>query len=271
MACRVERQPRSGSVSPNASTCRRTIARPKPSNWCSAIIARSAGYGRDGARAASSPFRATGGTEIGGFESRFTGWGNEDNDFAERVRRAGHRAMWSDRERLSIFHVWHPPILCGDGCAEAARKQPAPRQGRQERAARLRPFRHSNLPELVAPAVLRSVSPLVTLGIATTARPDRERMITEGDQQFPGRSTTTSRCWSSTTARPGKIRRGSSTRSASSAGPTSCASRPRPRARSRARAQCHLGAGARPLYLRCRRRRHRAAQSPERPPARLRQ
>src|SRR5690606_17290093 len=46
---------------------------------------------------------------IGGFDARFTGWGNEDNDFAERMRRAGFRLGWVDRDRLGIHHVWHPP------------------------------------------------------------------------------------------------------------------------------------------------------------------
>lgn len=123
--------------------------------------------------------------EIGGFESRFTGWGNEDNDFAERVRRAGHRAMWSDREKLSIFHVWHPPSYAATGVLK--QRESNQRLAKDDKSVLRAPtFRHSNLPELVAPSVLRSVSPLVTLGIATTARPDRERMITEAINSFRG-------------------------------------------------------------------------------------
>src|SRR5690606_47260 len=104
--------------------------------------------------------------EIGGFESRFTGWGNEDIDFAERVRRTGRRAIWSDREKLSIFHVWHPPSYAATGVLK--QRENNQRLAKDDKSVLRAPtFRHSNLSELVAPAVLRSVSPLVTLGIAT--------------------------------------------------------------------------------------------------------
>jgi GT2 family glycosyltransferase len=121
--------------------------------------------------------------EIGGFESRFTGWGNEDNDFAERVRRSGHRTQWADRQQLSIFHMWHPPSYAATGVLN--QRQNNQRIARDDNSILRAPtFRHSNLPELVSPEVLRSVKPLVTLGVATTARPDRDRMITEAINSF---------------------------------------------------------------------------------------
>lgn len=120
---------------------------------------------------------------VGGFESRFTGWGNEDNDFAERIRRSGRRAMWADRRHLSIFHIWHPPSYAATGVL--SHRQKNQRIANDDKSVlRSVVFRHSNLTELVAPAVLRSVSPLVTLGIATTARPDRDRMVTEAINSF---------------------------------------------------------------------------------------
>lgn len=123
--------------------------------------------------------------EIGGFESRFTGWGNEDNDFAERVRRAGKRTLWADRQKLSIFHVWHPPSFAATGVL--SQRQENQRIAKDDKSVLRAPtFRHSNLPQLVAPNVLRTISPLVTLGIATSARPGRDRMIVEAIDSFRG-------------------------------------------------------------------------------------
>ena len=123
--------------------------------------------------------------EIGGFESRFTGWGNEDNDFAERIRRSGRRAQWADRRQLSIFHVWHPPSYAATGVL--SHRQNNQKIAKDDKSVLRAPtFRHSNLPQLVAPEIMRSVSPLVTLGIATTSRPNRDRMITEAINSFRG-------------------------------------------------------------------------------------
>ena len=107
--------------------------------------------------------------DVGGFESRFTGWGNEDNDFAERIRRAGRRVMWADRQKLSILHVWHPPSFAATGVlSHRQRNQKIARDDKSIFRAIV--FRHSNFARLAAPAVLDSLAPLVTLGIATTAR-----------------------------------------------------------------------------------------------------
>lgn len=123
--------------------------------------------------------------DIGGFESRFTGWGNEDNDFAERIRRSGKRTQWADRRQLSIFHVWHPPSYAATGVL--SHRQNNQRIARDDKSVLRAPtFRHSNLPQLAAPEVLRTVSPLVTLAIATTSRPNRDRMISEAIDSFRG-------------------------------------------------------------------------------------
>lgn len=121
---------------------------------------------------------------IGGFDSRFTGWGNEDNDFAERVRRSGQLIRWADNDALQIFHVWHPPSHAATGIL--AHRQKNEKIARSDKSV-FRPvaFRHSDFPK-VAPQVMHKASPLVTLGIATTARPGRERMLREAIDSFRG-------------------------------------------------------------------------------------
>jgi glycosyltransferase involved in cell wall biosynthesis len=122
--------------------------------------------------------------ELGGFDARFTGWGNEDNDFAERLRRSGKRVQWADRDRLQIFHVWHPPSYAATGVLSQRLKN---QKVAKDDKSVFRPlaFRHSNFTK-VAPAVIKSFAPLVTLGIATTARPNRDRMIAEAVNSFRG-------------------------------------------------------------------------------------
>lgn len=132
-------------------------------------------------------FRRDTWNNIGGFDSRFTGWGNEDNDFAERIRRSGHRIHWSARDSLKIFHVWHPPSHAATGVLSH-------RQANQKIASKDKSvlrgiaFRHSNFAELASPAVWRNAAPNITLGIATTARPDRDRMIKEAIDSFRGQA-----------------------------------------------------------------------------------
>jgi glycosyltransferase involved in cell wall biosynthesis len=124
---------------------------------------------------------------IGGFDSRFTGWGNEDNDFAERVRRSGRRTQWADRQRLTICHVWHPPSYAATGVV-AQRRHNQKIAKDDHSIFRSVKFRHSNFDRLAAPAVMSSVSPLVTLAVATTGRPGRERMIAEAINSFRGQA-----------------------------------------------------------------------------------
>lgn len=121
--------------------------------------------------------------QVGGFDSRFTGWGTEDNDFAERVRRCGLRLEWTDRDALNIFHVWHPPSFAATGVlSQRLKNQKVAKEDKSVlRSVR---FRHSNFNAVAAPAVWSAVAPLVTLAIATTARPNRDRMITEAINSF---------------------------------------------------------------------------------------
>ena len=122
---------------------------------------------------------------IGGFDSRFTGWGNEDNDFAERLRRAGQRIEWADRDAISIFHIWHPPSYAATGVLSQRLKN---QQIAKTDKSVFRPlkFRNSDFAKLAAPAIRQSVAPLVTLAIATTGRPNRNRMISEAIDSFKG-------------------------------------------------------------------------------------
>lgn len=122
---------------------------------------------------------------IGGLESRFTGWGNEDNDFYERMRMAGHRVGWTDRDQLKCYHVWHPPTFAKTGIL--AHRQRNIELAKSDRSV-LRPIRfpHSNARKLAAPAAVKSLHPLVSLAVATTSRPGRLKMITEALESFRG-------------------------------------------------------------------------------------
>ena len=122
---------------------------------------------------------------IGGFDSRFTGWGNEDNDFQERVRHAGMRVGWTDRNKLSINHMWHPPTYAATGVASQRLKNQSI-VNTDRSIFRSVSFRHSNLRKVASPSLMESISPLVTLGIATTGRDRRVRMILEAIASFRG-------------------------------------------------------------------------------------
>lgn len=45
---------------------------------------------------------------IRGFDERMHTYGGEDMDFAERLRRSGHRFDWIVDPEVSIYHIWHP-------------------------------------------------------------------------------------------------------------------------------------------------------------------
>ncbi len=44
---------------------------------------------------------------VNGFDTRFEGWGQEDEDIALRLRRAGLRCGWAG-PRSTLLHLWHP-------------------------------------------------------------------------------------------------------------------------------------------------------------------
>jgi GT2 family glycosyltransferase len=46
---------------------------------------------------------------INGYDERLKIWGGEDNDFAQRARRAGFPVRWLSRSDVSILHIWHEP------------------------------------------------------------------------------------------------------------------------------------------------------------------
>jgi glycosyltransferase involved in cell wall biosynthesis len=44
---------------------------------------------------------------VNGFDLRFTGWGGEDEDIAERLRKLGLTCVWPG-PRATLVHLWHP-------------------------------------------------------------------------------------------------------------------------------------------------------------------
>jgi GT2 family glycosyltransferase len=44
---------------------------------------------------------------VNGFDTRFTGWGGEDEDIAARLRHAGLRCGWPG-PGATVLHLWHP-------------------------------------------------------------------------------------------------------------------------------------------------------------------
>jgi glycosyltransferase involved in cell wall biosynthesis len=130
-------------------------------------------------------FSRSGWARIGGYETRYTGWGEEDKDFTDRMRRSGGRVGWVPAKDVRIFHVWHPPshIRPEMGKSVSANKELT----RTDRSVfRSLVFRHSDVSALVTPHILRSNHPLVTIAISTSGRPGRDRMIKEAINSFAG-------------------------------------------------------------------------------------
>ena len=46
---------------------------------------------------------------VRGFDERMVIYGGEDLDFAERLRRAGHRIHWIEDAGVRMYHIWHEP------------------------------------------------------------------------------------------------------------------------------------------------------------------
>lgn len=44
---------------------------------------------------------------VNGFDLRFTGWGGEDEDIAERLRKLGRVCAWPG-PKATLIHLWHP-------------------------------------------------------------------------------------------------------------------------------------------------------------------
>jgi GT2 family glycosyltransferase len=122
--------------------------------------------------------------DIGGFESRFHGWGNEDNDFADRVRRSGRRLRWIGPDDLRIFHVWHPPSHVSKDiiAARSANQQLYAGDRSTFRSVRFVHSKRASIPG----ARVTTPRPLVTVAIASRARPGRERMLLEAIRGFAG-------------------------------------------------------------------------------------
>ncbi|WIJ24028.1 glycosyltransferase [Devosia sp. RR2S18] len=122
---------------------------------------------------------------VGGVDSRFTGWGNEDGDFAERVRRSGRTLYWADNAALQLFHVWHKPSISMNGILKL-RQQNQKIAHTDKSVLRSMSFLYSNFAEIASPQIQKRIAPLVTLGIATTERPNHLRMVREAIDSFRG-------------------------------------------------------------------------------------
>lgn len=46
---------------------------------------------------------------LNGYDERMTIWGKEDNDFADRFRRAQRPIRWLSGSGANIYHIWHEP------------------------------------------------------------------------------------------------------------------------------------------------------------------
>jgi glycosyltransferase involved in cell wall biosynthesis len=119
---------------------------------------------------------------IGGYDSRLTGWGLEDNDFCDRARRAGGKMRWVPASDGCLLHVWHLPQQFHPNVSRRRnRGQDAVRRDRSI----LRPLHIRHASGLPAPR-LASIPPHVSVAIATSDRPGRDRMMLECIRSFAG-------------------------------------------------------------------------------------
>lgn len=130
-------------------------------------------------------FSRTAWAGIGGYDSHFINWGGEDNDFPERLRQAGSRIGWLDRRAVRIFHIWHPPQYHRTDLARQ-REANAKLLARDKSVFRPLRFLHSDPTPIAAPKVVRGQHPFVTIAVASTGRPGRDRMIREAIDSFKG-------------------------------------------------------------------------------------
>jgi glycosyltransferase involved in cell wall biosynthesis len=101
-------------------------------------------------------------SEIGGFDSRYTGWGSEDNDFVDRIRNSGRKVRWIDPDEIRVFHVWHEPSYLSSEAQTATEKN---REIYASDKSVYRPLRLKGrqLPSLAKPILQLASRPLVTI------------------------------------------------------------------------------------------------------------
>lgn len=122
--------------------------------------------------------------EIGGFDTRFVDWGNEDNDFSRRIRLSGGRVIWM--EYGTIVHVWHSPAVTSPDAAQRAASNKALFE-KNKSVYRPHRFRHSSfISSIASPDIMTRVRPMVTVAIATSERLNRDQMIAEAILRFQG-------------------------------------------------------------------------------------
>lgn len=130
-------------------------------------------------------FSVAGWNAIGGFDARFHGWGNEDNDFANRMRRSGRRMRWAPTEAVRIFHVWHPPSYIAKDIVKARSDNRRIFVDDKSTFRSVR-FLSCRAERIASPNVACRPRPLVTVAIASKARKNRVRMLTEAIGAFRG-------------------------------------------------------------------------------------
>ncbi len=130
-------------------------------------------------------FSAEDWNDIGDFDARYHGWGNEDNDFVDRMRRSGRAVRWAGDDSLRIFHVWHPPSYAAKDIVKARSEN---RQIYTEDRSTFRSIRFlaSRSRGIPTPNVVNSPRPLVTVAIASKARKNRTSMLKEAIRGFVG-------------------------------------------------------------------------------------
>ncbi len=123
--------------------------------------------------------------QLGGFEARFYGWGNEDNDFFERMKRSSRNVRWVKPDAVRIFHVWHPPSYVAKDIIKARADNRDLYNGDKSTLRAMR-FPSGALDRLPSANIIHRPKPLVTVALASKARSNRNRMLTEAIRGFSG-------------------------------------------------------------------------------------
>lgn len=105
--------------------------------------------------------------EVGGFDTRFFGYGGEDNDLCNRLRRYGKRVETFQSDK--VLNELHPPSSSQQDRSFSASRKAALLADRS--AFRPHPFRYSDYKDS------NTFGPTITVAIATKDRPERLRHL----------------------------------------------------------------------------------------------
>lgn len=102
---------------------------------------------------------------IRGFDERMHTYGGEDLDFASRMQKMGHRAVWLEDPRVRMFHIWHPSSrVLAEGDAKT-----------KDAVAKNKKIVNSDptvIRNLDSPTFFRARNPLISVVISTFNRAD---------------------------------------------------------------------------------------------------